>query len=205
MRHNPHHHKESKEIWGYFSSNEIVHFHAVSLSTQIDSLLFGPDEWEHETSGGINNCLESSLLSLNVIFQKRAWGIGLVTRREGLYRSENKQLKTFCWLHVFLWMITTCLKRCSQHQLLLWIYATPWLLYMILSAPYLALLKKGHFFKTISWPFPRCIFWFSAIIGEIAGLLSQSLLKWDRGILEQPAMEKTSGNLILIAQFGQDS
>ena len=75
----------------------IVHFHALSLSTQIDSLLFGPDEWEHETSGGINNCLESSsLLSMNVTFQKRACGIGLVTRREGLYRSENKQLKTFC-------------------------------------------------------------------------------------------------------------
>ena len=152
----------------------------------------------------------SSPLLPNVRFQKRArWGIGLVTRREGLYRSENKQLKTFCWLHVFLWMITTCLKRCSQHQLLLWIYATPWLLYMILSAPYLALqltlLKKGYFFKTISWPFPRCIFWFSAIIGEIAGLLSQSLLKWDRGILEQPTMGKTSGNLISIAHFGQDS
>ena len=61
----------------------------------------------------------SSPLLPNVRFQKRArWGIGLVTRREGLYRSENKQLKTFCWLHVFVWMITTCLQRCSQHQLL---------------------------------------------------------------------------------------
>ena len=72
--------------------------------------------------------------------------------------------------------------------------------YLILSAPYLplqlTLLKKGIFLQTISWPFPRCIFWFSAIIGEIAGLLSQSLLKWGRGILEQPAMGKTSGNLI---------
>ena len=107
-----HHHKEWKEIWGYFSSTEIVHFHAVSLSTQIDSLLFGPDEWEHETSGGINKCLESfSLLSMNVTFQKRACGIGLVTRREGLYRSENKQLKTFCWLHVLLWMIIKCLQH----------------------------------------------------------------------------------------------
>ena len=144
----PHHHQEWKEIWGYFSSNEIFHFHAVSLSTQIDSLLFGPDEWEHETSVGINNCLESSLLSLNVTFQKRAWGIGLVTRREGLYRSENKQLKTFCWLHVFLWMIITCLQRCSQH-LLQWSYATPGLLYMILFAPYLPLqltfLRKRFF------------------------------------------------------------
>ena len=89
------------------------------------------------------------LFQPNVRFQKRArWGIGLVTRREGLYRSENKQLKTFCWLHVFLWMIITCLQRCSQH-LLQWSYATPGLLYMILFAPYLplqlTLLRKRFF------------------------------------------------------------
>ena len=53
----------------------------------------------------------SSLLSMSVTFQKRACGIGLVTRREGLYRSENKQLKTLCWLHVLLWMIIKCLQH----------------------------------------------------------------------------------------------
>ena len=104
-------------------------------------------------------------------------------------------------------MITTCLKRCSQHQLLQCIYATPWLLYMIISAPYLPLqltLLRKRFFSNNFLTFSSLYLLILSNNWRNCGLTVTISFEMGQGYPGTACNGENFGQFDFSAHFGQD-